>query len=1057
MTVSRDTRGKMRQFKATATLPFMQSSGAEKPTELQQLEIQVRVTGLFAETTQIMHFFNPNARDLEGNLTFPLPDNGVVCGYGLDVNGVMVDGVVVPKKKARQILEAEERKGIDPGLVQHVQGNVYQTRIYPIPANGTRIVKITYTSDLQVSGNAAVYHLPLQHVETVKQASLRIEVAQSPQKPVISGGQGNMTMTKWSQVWIAEASLEPHLLTEDLQIRLPDLPDSVTMIETTEDENTFFCVSQLVQSSTDQVMWLPKRIALAWDASGSRTAIDRDLLFLEQLLSRWQGCVLDVVVFRNELASDVRTFTIEQETTQELLQYLQALPYDGATDLSALDLTAGPGTEVDAWLLFSDGLDTLEQRLPTHGTLPVIPVVSQVQRNGALLNHLAAQSDGQVIDLGSQTIDAACARLWYRTPGFNIATVKGCADTHIVHQENRLLVSGQLTGDKGLVQVKHPDGRNHTFTFARQDSSKGKILARQWAGRKVQLLALLGEEQGGDAINLCSQFGIVSPGTSLLVLENLEQYLEYDVEPPQSLAGMRRDFFRLRQLGQEEKIASKKEHLESIVMLWKERVSWWEKDHHAGYEKKRSIPKKSYRARDVHESLDDFLPADEGQASVDNEVFASLCMPESDEAGSLQTFHDFDEWDSAPLQAAANENTSHAAITVKAWNPEMPYLGLIQGASFEQQYSVYLDQRLLHQASPSFFLDCGDYFLSSGQTALGLRVLSNLLEIQLEDISLMRIYGWRLQQAGKLDEAVRIFERIQHLRDDEPQSHRDLGLALAERWEQSGDRDDATRAMEALYTVVEQQWDRFPEIELIAMMELNRLIHLAATKQIAAPEKIDDRLRRLLDLDVRISMSWDADHTDVDLHVFEPDGSHAYYASNHTAQGGLVSRDFTQGYGPEEYVLRKALPGTYTIKAHYYGSHQQTVFGPCTVNVTVFTNYGRANEKKKTLTLRLDKSGDDFVVGEVMIEGGNAIPENKPIPTLPDKATFRKIRLGMGTRQVVDLLGHPHKVDYKRDTGVFTLEYNLDDGASVQVEMKYTVRAVKQIIDGAEIDLLAVS
>jgi hypothetical protein len=69
----------------------------------------------------------------------------------------MVDGVIVAKKEARQILEAEIRKGIDPGLVEQTQGNVYRTRVYPIPAGGTRTVSITYTSDLTLSGNEAAY------------------------------------------------------------------------------------------------------------------------------------------------------------------------------------------------------------------------------------------------------------------------------------------------------------------------------------------------------------------------------------------------------------------------------------------------------------------------------------------------------------------------------------------------------------------------------------------------------------------------------------------------------------------------------------------------------------------------------------------------------------------------------------------------------------------------------------------------------------------------------------------------------------------------------------
>ena len=44
-------------------------------------------------------------------------------GNALDVSGRMVDGVVVPKQEARRILEAEERKGADPGMVAQVQGS----------------------------------------------------------------------------------------------------------------------------------------------------------------------------------------------------------------------------------------------------------------------------------------------------------------------------------------------------------------------------------------------------------------------------------------------------------------------------------------------------------------------------------------------------------------------------------------------------------------------------------------------------------------------------------------------------------------------------------------------------------------------------------------------------------------------------------------------------------------------------------------------------------------------------------------------------------------------
>ncbi|MAA77677.1 MAG: hypothetical protein CL916_00335 [Deltaproteobacteria bacterium] len=192
-------------------------------------------------------------------------------------------------------------------------------------------------------------------------------------------------------------------------------------------------------------------------------------------------------------------------------------------------------------------------------------------------------------------------------------------------------------------------------------------------------------------------------------------------------------------------------------------------------------------------------------------------------------------------------------------------------------------------------------------------------------------------------------------------------MAYGERWEKKGKEEDIHEAVKGLYHVVCRSWERFPEIEIIALMELNRLLHLAKKSGISTRESIDPRLIKHLDLDVRISMSWDADLVDIDLHVDEPTGETAYYSHCDTKIGGHVSRDFTDGYGPEEYILRRGYKGEYKIRAHYYGSHQQGIAGPCTVIVHVFTNYGRKDEQRQCLMLRLEKSGADFTVGTIKI------------------------------------------------------------------------------------------
>jgi hypothetical protein len=111
--------------------PVVKLPPGESPAQLTKMEVRVTVSGLEAETVTTMTFRNPNARPLAGDFEFPLPDGAAVAGYALDINGRMVDGVLVSKEKARVVLETEMRRRVDPGIVEHVRGNMFRTRSNP--------------------------------------------------------------------------------------------------------------------------------------------------------------------------------------------------------------------------------------------------------------------------------------------------------------------------------------------------------------------------------------------------------------------------------------------------------------------------------------------------------------------------------------------------------------------------------------------------------------------------------------------------------------------------------------------------------------------------------------------------------------------------------------------------------------------------------------------------------------------------------------------------------------------------------------------------------------
>jgi len=208
-----------------------------------------------------------------------------------------------------------------------------------------------------------------------------------------------------------------------------------------------------------------------------------------------------------------------------------------------------------------------------------------------------------------------------------------------------------------------------------------------------------------------------------------------------------------------------------------------------------------------------------------------------------------------------------------------------------------------------------------------------------------------------------MFKKVLQLRKNEPQSYRDLGLLLIKRAKYQ-------QALNLLWKVVIGKWDeRFDEIELTVLFEINRLLYLAKTHKITLtlPDQLrfNKRLLSSVEVDLRISMAWDTDNTDIDLHVIEPTGEECYYQRKQTTHGGMLSRDFTRGYGPEEYILKTGIAGVFKIRAKYFASHKQSLSGGTTILLSIFTKYSTSEEESKLITLRLQSSQDLIDVADV--------------------------------------------------------------------------------------------
>ena len=552
------------------------------------------VSGMVAETTETLTFHNPDARALEGNLEFPLPDGAALCGFALDVEGRLVDGVVLPRQKARVALEAEIRRGVDPGLVEQVRGNVHRARVYPIPAHGTRTVRLRWVSPLTTRGDEAAYHLPLPYRQPVPEVALRVEVIRSPVPPEVLGGFGNLALERFEDRWVAEAHLRDAASERDLLVRLPRLPDRWLSLEAAQGGGqTFFSLAERVPSPAARAArTAPRRIALAWDASGSRdgASTTRELAFLRRLLAAWPGTAVDLVVFRDrpERTAGLRGAAI---ATGSRRPCAPPPPTAAPPSTRSISGTAPFPTRDDA------SLDPGERRahhlgeaLPAAGDVPVWTVTGATEADRPLLRHLASRTGGELVDLVTLEPDAAAGLLATQRP--RLAQVTAVPENAIADLQLRVgadpgwvQVSGRLLRPEVQLTLVFAAGSSvieRRTVQVRGDASlragdgPGPV-AIAWAQGRAEALGLFPERNEEELLALGRRFGLVTAGTSILVLETLEQHLQHQVEPAATRPELRKRYLARSGEIRKQRGTEERDALEAVVAAWQARVAWWEK------------------------------------------------------------------------------------------------------------------------------------------------------------------------------------------------------------------------------------------------------------------------------------------------------------------------------------------------------------------------------------------------------------------------------------------------------------------------------------------------
>jgi tetratricopeptide (TPR) repeat protein len=925
--------------------------------EITDLDVRVEVVGNVAETTVTARFANSGGNDLEGTFTLQLPDGAVVSGYALDVEEVMIDGVLMPPVRARLAFEEKLRVRVDPGLGEVRRGNVFSTRVYPILAAG-RIIRLKFAAPVSPGRG---YELPLVSHTPIARATLGVRVRKGEASPDL--GWPVAVKSEWRRV--------DGDLVNEIVLKNQKLDGAMSIGAAATDGRAFvtrhpsgrrFVELRDVAPGAAPAQSRPRSLRIYWDRSGSRREADlaRELELLERYVAATGVTKLEVVPFSSSGATALKAQDVTLAT-----RAIRALDYRGATSFDVL--ARGSSAAADVCLMFSDGVATIDARPELRFGCQLHAITSAADADLGYLGLLTRLNGGTTVSLARVTPEEAVRRLVTPAPrvlearsdegeSLRVATLDAGARGWAV------VVDAPARGDLVLrLSGVEPGIVERRYTLLNSYGSFAGTGAL-WAGSRVQELA--GDaEQDAELRELSQRYSIASPAMSFIVFEAPEDYINARVAPPASYPAELLEEYREEKLDADEEAAERKaEWLEELVEAWQEQKEWWAEKYESATEPE-DLP--NVIATSPAPSAAAPAPAAAGSADIGR-------MPHRVAAQAIESSGAVDEI--AVTGMRASDVGPKISLELEPWKPERPYLVALEAAG-AGEYARELDaQQSRYGAMPAFYFDVAEWLYRRQRVAEAIEILLSALELPAQDTQTLALVADRLQRYGALDRAIWIHERVRYLEPHRPQPARNLARALQQRGLASrgtSARADLERAMalltELIMTPPEEDYEG---IELVALMDANEVIprlRAAGSRKI----ELDPRLIAVLDVDLRVVIEWNTPGTDMDLWVDQPDGERCVYSNAETSIGGQLSNDMTSGYGPEQYLLRRAIGGEYAISIDVFATDAINPNGATMVTAHLTRNYGRRNQKTETMELELRPEDEgEKLVGKFRVGRG---------------------------------------------------------------------------------------
>ncbi len=1004
-----------------ARLPELriQDGQNSKPLQLKDVNIHIVQRGHLARTEWILTYQNSQNQDLRGDFIFPIPDQASVSDVGLYFGDQLRHGVVVEREQGRRAYEEIVHRRVDPALAEWSSTNLFRLDVYPIPANGEKKIFVSYDQRLDISAEQFVYPLKLDH--SGKLANFELEIDSDENCSLRAQG---LTITR-NGTWDTKVSNQVPPKEITLTCNAPKMPEA--LVEENPEDDSFYVSVPIPMTVPKNEVQPAAALLVFWDISGSMDDSSKNFKnLLDALIAKNPKARISIVPFHFSVLDPIQVPNQTDSFVSVIRQQFSA----GATDLVNLIQSSEtllrqqpPGTRP---VLITDGNDSFNndaeilEAFQKVKQVPWLVIAANDHSNNGLLRQLADASAGSfvsdsVLAQGRTVLESTIMSFVSK---FEVWSGTQLPDDRIVHaiplngNKQILYLLGKVTRVNGVddLAFKLTQGSDNSFVEKsyryRMISDLPDLVRRDWARSRLQAMLVSSSTTDQQWTEFGKKFHLVTPKTSLIVLETWQDYQRYGIEMPPDVQA---EYDRIMSpqkpqiqnvnpgtakrlgIGSIYGIVSddKKAPLPGVSVTLQSNVapSSTATTGPAGQYRFGNLPPGTYSLDFTIEGFNDVRQEEvrvSNGSQVEINIDMSFSLAEemtvvgetpviSAQSTGTSSYFDSDYIEAVPVardpwsiidQSSGIDsdvnNAAGASTRNQHSNTVWNYDGVdtrscadfptqLKGSK-SQRKKLYVDLRKNCFSVKRFYLESAEAF-NEDDPEFSLRVLMDAIEFINSESGAYRIVARKLQVWQNLALAEKVLRKAIEASPNEPHNRLDLGHLYAKLGKITEARTELESALSNPQTL------QYAGLQQLIQSELSRLSKISDGK--SAHIENDDTSG------LTVLLSWDTNYTDVDLHVVEPGGEEVDYRHNTSAAGGHLHADNTTGYGPEIYTITKPHAGKYKVRINYYGNDRTSATESATGTVTIYQKNEKGEFLRQEFTLILTGQSENFDVAEV--------------------------------------------------------------------------------------------